>query len=125
METSETQRAPEPQDEELRETCASLQRQVTWLLLALLIVSGTLTVFLWRQARIARKDLDSNKRLASIVFQAYQRDKPKLDGILEKVAEYGRSHPDFAPILEKYKINPTNTPATSTTAPASTAPAKK
>jgi hypothetical protein len=99
--------APESLDQQV----ASLQRQVSWLLIVLMLVSGTLCVFLWRQARIARKDLQSFKLPAGQIIQAFQRDKSAMDAFVAKVAEYGKTHSDFAPIMEKYKIQVATNPA--------------
>lgn len=118
--------APEPQS--LEQQVAGLQRQVTILLLALFVVSGTLCVFLWRQTRVARKDLQAFKGPAMQMIQTFQQqEKPRLDAFVNKVAEYGKTHPDFAPIINKYKISvvpaPAGTAALGTAAPAGTAKA--
>ena len=112
-------------NDDLRQQCEGLQRQVTTLLFAMVILSGTLTVFLWRQARYARADLEVLKLPASQVLQSFKQEKPIMDDFLAKLADFGKSHPDFTPILTKYKIqsSPVSVPATSAPAPASLTPA--
>ena len=92
--------------EELRLQCASLQRQVTTLLLGVFVLSGTVTVFLWRQARYARADLEVMKPPAAHIMQVFKQEKPIMEDFLAKMAEFGKTHPDFTPILTKYKIQP-------------------
>ncbi len=92
--------------EDLKQQCAALQRQMQTLLLALIIVSGTLSVFLWRQVRYARRDLEAIKPAAAQVIQEFNQSRPNLDAFVAKVAEYGRTHPNFAPIMNKYRIVP-------------------
>lgn len=109
--------------ENLSAQCAALQRQVFTLLLALFIVSGTLTTFLWRQARYAQKDLATVKAPAAQLVQIFNQEKPGMDKFVGQLVEYGKSHPDFVPILNKYRI-PLTTPAGPVTpAPAGAAPA--
>lgn len=105
-----------------------IQKQLNILLLAVVILSGTLSVFLWRQTRYLRRDLEGLKPLAGPVIQRYNQEKPTVDAFVAKVAEYARTHPDFAPIAKKYQLqNVTNVPpaATVPVAPAAnkTAPA--
>jgi hypothetical protein len=68
-----------------------------------------------------------------MVVQAYNNDKPNVDAFVAKLADYGRTHPDFAPIMKKYQLQPpTNsvapasapkTAGTTSPAPAKAAPA--
>jgi len=136
MNDFETKAPMSGSNDDLRQQCTALQRQVTTLLFAMVILSGTLTVFLWRQARYARVDLEVLKQPASQVMQAFKQEKPIMDDFLVKLADFGKSHPDFTPILTKYKIQSSPVPApataapapaslTPTTAPAAATPAKK
>ena len=113
--------APVIEPEDLGAQCAALQRQVFTLLIALFVVSGTLTVFLWRQARYAQKDIEAVKGPAAQLIQAFNQEKPGMDKFVGQLVEYGRAHPDFVPILNKYRIPLTNTAAP--VAPAAAAPA--
>jgi len=120
--------APEPTNpatggnDDLRQQCASLQRQVTTLLFALVILSGTLTVYLWRQARYARADLEVLKQPAAQIIQSFKQEKPIMDDFLMKLSDFGKKHPDFAPILAKYRIQSSSIPVSTSAPPASTAP---
>jgi hypothetical protein len=119
MNDPETKTPATPEADDVNQQCVSLQRQMTTLLLAVVIVSGTLTVFLWRQARYARHDLDAIKPTAAQIIQEFNQKQAGLQTFVSKVAEYGRTHPDFAPIMNKYKLTSiTSAPPAAVTAPA-------
>jgi hypothetical protein len=96
---------------DVNQPCACLQRQVTIMLLALVIISGTLFAFLWRQVRYARRDLEAMKQPATQIIQEFNQSKPTMDAFVGKLAEYGRTHADFAPITKKYQLPMTAAPA--------------
>jgi hypothetical protein len=107
-----------PETDGVNPPSGGLQRQMTTMLVALVIVSCTLTVFLWRQARYARYDLNALRPTAAQIFKEFNQKKPGLQAFVAKIAEYGRSHPDFAPIMNKYKLSSiTGAPPTTVTAP--------
>jgi hypothetical protein len=83
---------------------ASLQRQVAVLLLALIVVSGTVTVYLWYQARTSGRDLEAIRPQATQVIQAFDQDRPGMEKFVGQLITYGQAHPDFKPILQKYGI---------------------
>jgi hypothetical protein len=90
---------------------AALQRQVFALLLALIVVSGTLTVYLWYQSRITGKEIDANKPQAMQVVEMFNQTRPIVGKLIPQLVAYGQAHPDFQPILIKYGIPLTNFPA--------------
>ena len=53
----------------------------------------------------------------------YQKSGPLMDEFTKKITEYGRTHPDFAPILAKYGLNTTSPTSAPTASPGSLAPA--
>lgn len=85
---------------------ASLQRQVCVLLLALIVVSGTVTVYLWYQSRTSGRELQAIKPQATQVIQAFNQDRPGMEKFVGQLVAYGQTHPDFRPILQKYGIAP-------------------
>lgn len=85
---------------------SSLQRQVFSLLVALIVVSGTVTVFLYRQASLAGKDLDSIKPQAMQIIGAYSQNQTLMVNFVNQLVAYGQTHPDFRPVLAKYGIAP-------------------
>lgn len=108
-----------PPAEDASAQVAALRRHVLTLLLALIVVSGTLTVYLFQQARQAGRDVAQEKQIIANLNQ----NRPAIDGFVNQLIAYGTKNPDFAQqILKKYGIvsNPPPAPA----APASAAPKK-
>jgi hypothetical protein len=101
---------------------ASLRNQVYILLIALIMVSGTLTVVLYRQASLARKDYNALKPQASQVITTLNQNQPAIITFINQLVAFGQTHPDFVPVLAKYGIAPAKgAPAG---APGSSAPKK-
>jgi hypothetical protein len=90
---------------EISDQVAALRRQVFILLLALVIVSGTVTVFLYRQAALTRRDIAAIKPQAAQVIQAFNQNHSAIIGFVQHLAAYGQAHPDFQQqVLKKYGI---------------------
>jgi hypothetical protein len=97
-----------PAPVELTDQIAALRRQITTLLLALIVVSGTLTVYLWYQSRVTGKEIDANKLQAMQVVNVFNQTRPLVGKLIPQLVAYGQTHPDFQPILVKYGIPLTN-----------------
>ena len=104
-----------PAQTELMDQIVALRHQVFTLLLALVVISGTLTVVLYRQARLTGRDIDAIKPQATLIIQTFSRDRQGMENFVKQLAAYGNTHPDFQPILKKYGIVPQ--PATAPAAP--------
>lgn len=87
---------------------AALRNQIFTLLVALIVVSGTLTVYLFRQATVAGKELAAAKNLIATVNQ----DQNKIIPFVNQLAAYSKTHPDIVPLLTKYGIGPNGIPVT-------------
>jgi type II secretory pathway component PulF len=81
---------------------ATLKNQVFTLLVALIVVSGTLTVYLYRQAVLAGKDLAQGQQLSAVL----NKNDAVVSAFITKLVAYGEKHPDFVPVLKKYGIAP-------------------
>ena len=99
-----------------------IQHLVTSILILVVVLSGTLNIYLLRQWRTASKDLAGVRPQASQMIAEYQKvSAPLMNDFVRRITEYGRTHPDFAPILAKYNLKPataTNPPAAPTSRPA-------
>jgi hypothetical protein len=93
-------------DSSLNDQIAALQRQVFALLLALVVVSGTVTVYLYRQASILGKDVASEKQLIMSVNQG----ETTMISLANQLAAYSKLHPEIAPLLTKYGVGPNGIP---------------
>jgi hypothetical protein len=105
-----------PVADDLAVQVVSLRRQITLLLLALTVVSGTLTTYLFYQSRTMGKDIAAFEPQARAVVQNYQQNLPQIQKFVQELVAYGKSHPDFQPILKKYGISLT-LPATTNSVP--------
>lgn len=82
---------------------AGVQSQLNWLKAGLIILSVLFSFSIWMQVHfmgLERKSLQP-------MIKSFEQDKPAVDALLAKVAEYGRTHSAFAPIMQRYNIQPT------------------
>jgi len=90
---------------------AALKRQVFTLLLALIVVSGTLTVYLYRQASVTGRDIDAIRPQAQQLITAFNQNQSLMINFVNQLVEYGKAHPEFRPVLMKYGVTPPPAPA--------------
>ncbi|HEY4953009.1 MAG TPA: hypothetical protein VII71_06450 [Verrucomicrobiae bacterium] len=90
---------------EISDQIGALQRHVFTLLLMLIVVSGTLTVFLYRQASLTRTDIAGIKPQATQLISTYNQNHAAIQGFVGQLIAFGQTHPDFRPVLQKYGIN--------------------
>jgi len=101
---------------ELAQQIEALRRQVFILLLALIVVSGSLATYLCYQSRLMGKSVDGIKPQAMKVIQTYNQVKATmnpaaLSNFVNQVGAYAVVHPEFRPVLQKYGWNPPPAPA--------------
>ena len=93
-----------PAQTELTDQIVALRHQVFTLLLALVVVSGTLTVYLYRQASVTGKDIAAIKPQATQIIKVFGENRVGMENFVKQLSAYGSTHPDFQPILRKYGI---------------------
>jgi len=93
--------ATDPAVSELTSQVASLQRQVLSLLLVLIVVSGTVSVYLYRQASVLRKDIDSVKPQAAQVIEVFNKNKVLMQTFINQVNGFAQKNPEVQQILLK------------------------
>ena len=126
MSDMEDQKPEASQIAELKEQCENLGQQVRTLLYGLVVASFTLTAFLGLQARRAGKELLAIQPQAAQVNELSKREEVGLRTFLGQLVEFSKTHPDYAAILEKYKIVPVKPSPGAGQAPAApAAPATK
>ncbi len=85
----------------------ALRHLVFSILILVVVISGTLNIYLLRQWRTTSKDLAGIRPQATQMIAEYQKvSGPLMNDFIKKISEYGRTHPDFAPVLTKYGIKP-------------------
>jgi hypothetical protein len=80
---------------------ASLQRQVLSLLLVLIVVSGTVSVYLYRQASMLRKDIDNIKPQAAQVVEVFNKNKVLMQNFINQLNGFAQKNPEVQQILLK------------------------
>jgi hypothetical protein len=108
----------QPDLKDLQVQCDALQQLVSSLLLVLIVVSGTLSIFLLRQWRFVQTEADALAPQAAQLMMEHTNNYAMTQDFVKKMAEYGRGHPDFSQIVAKYHLNdllpkPGTTPLTS------------
>lgn len=89
---------------------SALKNQVFALLVALVVVTGSFTVYLYRQ------DSMLGKQCAQI-SGAMNQTKGAINMFVYQLMVYGQKHPEFVPVLKKYGLTPgTNLPPPNTPA---------
>lgn len=125
MDTFETKTPVQPVSSEMQEQVDAVRHLVISVLILVIVVSGTLNIFFLRQLRDARRQLNNIRPQAAKMMEGYQKtEAPMMQTIVNKFTEYGRTHPDYAPILSKYNIKAA-APVSPTTAPTTATPEKK
>jgi hypothetical protein len=90
--------------------------------LVLIVISGTLGIFLLRQYKFAKTELDALTPAATQLISDYTNNYAMTQDFLKKLAEYGRTHQDFGPIVAKYHLDDA-LPKPGTTSPTNSLPA--
>ncbi len=100
--------APASSNSDLQSQVDSLRSLVNTLLVLALVISGTLNIYFLRQYRNAKADLSAIRPQASAMVAEYEKTTgPAMDEFIRKITEYGKTHADFAPIMNKYQLNKT------------------
>lgn len=113
---------------DLREQIESLRHLVGSVLILMVMVSGTLTIFLYREMKTASTNLDAFRPQAMNAMTIYQQQqKPLMVDFAKRIQLYGQTHPDMAPLLAKWDPVFTNwdwklSGSTSTSTPAGVPP---
>jgi hypothetical protein len=93
----------------------SLRQLVVSMLVLMIVISGTLNVFLLRQARTSSQELEAFRPQVNGIVSQYQKNVgPAMDDFVHKLVGFGKTHPDFALILNRYQPKSTPGPAQAT-----------
>jgi hypothetical protein len=93
---------PENTNNDTSYELAAIRNQLFTLLIALIVVTGTFTVYLFRQTSMAGKD----------IAQAVNAEKEMggteaaITDFVNKLVIYGEKHPEFLPVLKRHGIAP-------------------
>lgn len=98
--------------------CDLIERRFNALLWITLVMSVAVTLFLYAQARMAVHKAEREKPILVSRISSFRQEAPQMQAFLAKLVEYGKTHPDFAPILAKWGISVNQTAAAPAPAPA-------
>jgi hypothetical protein len=113
-----------PSADSWQQRCETLQRQVTTLLVAVTLISLTLTFYLWRQSRVSKGELDAARANAGPALQVFfDKEKPALENFRARIADFAKKNPDFLKFLNSHNITlPGQTTPVAAPAPAAVPP---
>src|SRR5215469_7198309 len=89
---------------DLEQQVAALQRQVLLLLVALIVVTATLTGFLYYESHIGSADLNFNRQRLLQMITQYQAEQPAIQKFETQLVQYGAKNPKFQPVLSQYGL---------------------
>ncbi len=105
MDTLENPSATQSELTELKAQCTSLRQLFGGLLVLVIVMSGTLNIYLWRQFRMTRAELIMLRPQVGQLVADYQRiSAPAIADFLKKLNDYEKTHSDFTQILLKYNL---------------------
>ena len=116
---------PSPADagaEDLNAQFASVSSMLNSLLVLVLVLAGVVDVFIAKQVKNTRSDLTYMRTYEAQAEAQAQHNAPAIDEFARKLADYGRTHADFAPIMTKYGLK---TVASTNASPAGSSSAPK
>lgn len=111
----------QPAADHMQEQVDGLRHLVVSILILVVMMSCTLNLYLLRQWRYAKKDLEDSRPQFAQMLAGYQKS---VSGFVVPITEYGRTHPDFLPVLAKYGLKPGAPTNASSPTPATTVPKK-
>jgi hypothetical protein len=125
METLDNKTPVQPDPIDLQAQYDALRHLVVSLMILVVVISGTLNIYLLRQWRSTSKDLTAIRPQATQMIAEFQKvSGPLMQDFIKKISDYGRTHADFAPVLVKYGLKPATPTNASPATPATTAPRK-
>jgi hypothetical protein len=115
----------QPDLSDLQAQYDALRHLIVSLMILVVVISGTLNIYLLRQWRSTSKDLTAIRPQATQMIAEFQKvSGPLMQDFVKKIADYGRTHPDFVPVLAKYGLKPSSPTNPPPATPATTAPKK-
>jgi hypothetical protein len=97
---------------ELKEQVVQLERRTNLVQAALIVAALSVAFFVGVQVRRAGMDTEGIRTQLLQVQELNKKQDPVIQGLAQKLLEYGRAHPDFSPVVKKYGLD-TNTALTS------------
>lgn len=121
MDNTENTPAPTDKTAELQHQVDSLRQLVGSVLVIVFILAGALNIYFWRQLRAVNSELTPLKKQSAEITAEMTKVNNAANEFARRLVEYGKTHPDFMPVLNKYNLH--EVPATGAAPAKATAPA--
>jgi hypothetical protein len=127
MDQIETETSEQTEPSDVQTQLDSLRHFVLSVLILVIVISGTLNIYLLYQYKSAGKELQTfGQQFVTFRNSYYKGDGPAIERFVRECMEFGKTHPDFGPVLDKYGLRPPPGMAVPMPAPAAaSAPVKK
>jgi hypothetical protein len=105
--------------ESLQQAYQSLRTTVDILIVVIVVLSGSLNIFLLRQVSLVRREVEDRQRFLT----DYEHNSvPLMNDFVLKLQAFAKTNPDFAPILAKYWRSTNPPPASQAVPPKKSTP---
>src|ERR1700720_4571739 len=104
MDNLENPTATHTDANDLQAQLESVRHLIVSVLILLIVVSGTFSIYLLRQYRSTKLDLAIYGPQVKQVMAEYNRISVPMNEFSKQIVDYGRTHPASAPVLTKYGI---------------------
>ena len=81
-----------------------LRTLLTATLVALLVFSIGVNLFLAKEQRMVRQKLSESRPMVHSLAMQFRQKEPNMKAFISALQTYAYSNPDFQPLLERYKI---------------------
>src|SRR5882762_6542532 len=107
MDEIETKPSQQTDPVGLQSQVDALRHFVLSVLILVVVLSGTLNIYLLYQFKATGRELEAVRPLVANLKNGYARgDGPAIERFVRESIEYGKTHPEFAPYLDKYGLRP-------------------
>lgn len=90
--------------QELEAQCQDLRTLLTATLVALLVFSIGVNLFLAKEQRMIRQKLSESRPMVYDLTAQFRKKEPNMKAFLSALQTYAYANPDFQPLLERYKV---------------------
>ena len=80
----------------------SLRQLINTTLILLVLLSGTLTMYLFYQYKVVHQEVEIIRPQYSDALAQFEQMRPKLEDFEKRISAFANAHQDFAQIISKY-----------------------
>ena len=107
MDEIQTKTSQQTVPAELQVQFDALRHFVLSVLILIVVISGTLNIYLLYQFKSTGRELEAVRPMVQNLRNGYNRgDGPVIERFVRESIDYGKTHPEFIPYLDKYGLRP-------------------